>query len=81
MKLEIQKDFVIIEISLFPLVSRRSITFVSRDTSWNILNYSWGFFWNKFEIFSYRVILNNISDKNSRSFYSYIKINELYYSQ
>jgi len=78
MKLEIQKDFVIIEISLFPLVSRRSITFVSRDTSWNILNY---IFWNKFEIFSYRVILNNISDKNSRSFYSYIKINELYYSQ
>jgi hypothetical protein len=36
---------------------------------WNVLNYQWGFFRNKLEIFGYRVIPNNISDKNSLHFF------------
>ena len=30
---------------------------------WNILNYYWGFFRDKLEIFYYCIISNNISDK------------------
>ena len=62
-RLEIQRNFIIIEILFFPLVFQTSITLIPWDIDWNIPNYHWSLFQTNFNFRYFYVIFNNISDK------------------